>query len=583
MSGNKPVLHLFKEKIAASVAAATNGKLTEQQVLECLEDCKAAGYDFSLPMMKLRRYKIAEDPKVLAEEWKSNLKTNEWVSAAEVHTQEGKTPMHYLNMAVTKTTFFQHALGTVFDKQGGYGETDDYAGKTVCVEFSSPNIAKPFHAGHLRSTIMGNFLKNLYKTLGAKVHAINYLGDWGTQYGLLALGFKKYGNEEELTKDPIKHLFHVYVAINKDADADPAVKEEARGYFKRMEDGDEEVLSLWQRFRGLSIEEYKKMYKRLNVEFDVYSGESQMSEGMKEAVARMEEKKLLTTDEKGGEIVDLSKFKLGTAVIKKKDGATLYITRDLAAAKARHDEYKFDKSIYVVAAQQDLHFKQLFKMLEMMGYEWSNKCVHVNFGMVNGMKTRKGQVVFLEEILNEAKAVMLEKMQENKMGKLEEVENPELTADIVGLSAVVVQDLSAKRIKDYDFSWDRMTAKEGNTGPYLQYAHARLCSMDDKTASVPVTKDIDTSLLTEKEAYDLVYQIAKYPLVLQTCSQNMEPSTLVTYMFDLCGAISSAHLKLKVKDQEINLAKARKLVFWAARTTLGNALTMLGLVPLTRM
>jgi arginyl-tRNA synthetase len=188
----------------------------------------------------------------------------------------------------------------------------------------------------------------------------------------------------------------------------------------------------------------------LNVEFDVYSGESQMSEGMKEAVKLMEEKKLLTTDEKGGEIVDLSKFKLGTAVIKKKDGATLYITRDLAAAKARSEEYKFDKSIYVVAAQQDLHFKQLFKMLEMMGYEWSTKCVHVNFGMVNGMKTRKGQVVFLEEILNEAKAVMLEKMQENKMGKLEEVENPEQTADIVGLSAVVVQDLSAKRIKDYD-------------------------------------------------------------------------------------------------------------------------------------
>lgn len=268
--------------------------------------------------------------------------------------------------------------------------------------------------------------------------------------GLLALGFKKFGNEEELQKDPIKHLFYVYVEINKAAEADETVKEEARAYFRRMEDGDKEVLSLWERFRALSIEEYKKMYKRLNVEFDVYSGESQMSEGMKGAVKTMEEKKLLTTDAKGGEIVDLQKFKLGCAVIKKKDGATLYITRDLAAAKARHEEYKFDKSIYVVAAQQDLHFKQLFKMLEMMGYEWSNKCVHVNFGMVNGMKTRKGQVVFLEEILNEAKAVMLDKMEENKMGKLDEVADKEKTADIVGLSAVVIQDLSAKRIRDYD-------------------------------------------------------------------------------------------------------------------------------------
>jgi arginyl-tRNA synthetase len=256
------------------------------------------------------------------------------------------------------------------------------------VEYSSPNIAKPFHAGHLRSTIIGNFLKNLFRTLGADVTGINYLGDWGTQYGLLAVGFDKYGDEEKLKTNPIRHLFDVYVAINKDAENDPTVKENARAYFKRMEDGEAEALGMWRKFRDLSIEEYKKIYKRLNVEFDVYSGESLMSEGMLGAVKTLQEKNLLVTDEKGGEIVDLKKFKLGVTVVRKQDGATLYITRDIAAAKARADEYKFDKSIYVVAAQQDLHFKQLFKILELMGYEWANKAVHINFGMVNGMKTR---------------------------------------------------------------------------------------------------------------------------------------------------------------------------------------------------
>ena len=517
-----------------------------------------------------------------------------------VNVGEGKKAMTYVMFSFKKATFAKRVLEVVFTQKSDYGCTSDYAGKKVLVEFSSPNIAKPFHAGHLRSTIIGNFLRNLYKTLGADTTAINYLGDWGTQYGLLALGFKQFGDEELLAKNPIRHLFDVYVSANKVVDGEKEVskaakgveesafRDQARAYFKRMEDGDEEALSLWRRFRELSIAEYKKVYERLNVEFDVYSGESQMSAGMVDAVHRLEEKGLLQTDEKGAQIVDLRKYKANVAVIKKSDGATLYITRDLAAAKARMDEYKFDRCIYVVAAQQDLHFQQLFKMLELMGYEWADpkqaRLEHVNFGMVLGMSTRKGTVVFLEDILNEAREVMLEKMREDKFGKMSEIEDPEKTADIVGLSAVVIQDMSAKRIKDYKFSWDRMTSSEGYTGPFLQYTHARLCSMEDKTTDIPLTSDIDATLLVlDKPAIHLATTISRFPLVLHMCTLFHEPSTLVTYLFDLCAAISSAHSQLRVKGSAEDIAKARKLLFWAGRMVLHNGLKLLGLTPLTRM
>ena len=515
-----------------------------------------------------------------------------------VNVGEGKKALTYLMFSFNKSVFIKDVLAVVFKQGAEYGTTTDYKGQTVLVEFSSPNIAKPFHAGHLRSTIIGNFLRNLYKKLGANTTAINYLGDWGTQYGVLALGFKQFGNEEDLAKNPIKHLFEVYVKANKvqETEKEEAAakgttespfRDEARAYFKRMEDGDEEALGLWRRFRDMSIVEYKKVYERLNVNFDVYSGESQMTEGMLGAVKTLEEKSLLQTDQKGAQIVDLSKFKANVAVIKKSDGATLYITRDLAAAKARYEQYKFDKSIYVVAAQQDLHFQQLFKMLELMGYEWADpkqgRLTHVNFGMVLGMSTRRGTVVFLEDILNEARDVMLEKMKQDKFGKLEEIADPEKTADIVGLSAVVIQDLSARRIKDYQFSWDRMTSSEGSTGPFLQYTHARLCSMEDKTADIPLTDAINGDLLLDKPAVALAIAISRFPLVLHACTQNHEPSTLIAYLFDLSHAISSAHSQLRVKGSPDDIAQARKLLFWAGRMVLHNGLALIGLSPLTRM
>jgi arginyl-tRNA synthetase len=343
--------------------------------------------------------------------------------------------------------------------------------KRIIVEFSSPNIAKPFHAGHLRSTIIGGFLSNLYKGAGWDVIRINYLGDWGKQYGLLALGFEKYGSEEALNADPINHLYEIYVKINKDLTEEKekiaalkacgedalqleneGLDEQARRYFKAMEHKDEKALAQWARFRNLSITRYKETYARLNIHFDEYSGESQVKqEGMDRAAQIMAEKGV-SEESEGAVIVDFSKLikgKAGTSlekpIIKKKDGTALYLTRDITEMMQRDEKYHFDQMIYVVASQQDLHLKQLFKIIELMGYtDLAKRVQHVNFGMVLGMSTRKGTVKFLDDILRDVGEKMHEVMQKNE-SKYEQVENPLATADILGISSVMVQDMSGKR------------------------------------------------------------------------------------------------------------------------------------------
>lgn len=353
--------------------------------------------------------------------------------------------------------------------------------KRVIVEFSSPNIAKPFHAGHLRSTIIGGFLANLHTIMGWEVIKINYLGDWGKQYGLLANGYKLYGNEDELVKDPINHLFDVYVKINKDvgeeegpikelkdqiklkkergehvadlekkleALVDVSNDEKARRYFKSMEDGDEEALSLWKRFRDLSIQKYRETYARLNIDFDYYSGESQITAESLSSSYQMMEKAGVSEQSEGAIIIDFSKHgakKLGKAIVVRKDGTPLYLTRDIGAILERDETFQFDKMIYVVAAQQDLHLGQLFKVTELMGRkDLADRCQHVNFGMVRGMSTRKGTVKFLNDILKDVGEKMHEVMKKNA-AKYEQVEDPDKTADILGITSVMVQDMSGKR------------------------------------------------------------------------------------------------------------------------------------------
>ncbi|KAF9736821.1 arginyl-trna synthetase [Paraphaeosphaeria minitans] len=534
-------------------------------------------------------------------------------------------PQHLTSLVVPAALKFGKSYG--FNNfQGLRDPADPSKGrKKMIVEFSSPNIAKPFHAGHLRSTIIGGFLANLYDAAGWDVTRMNYLGDWGKQYGVLAIGFDLFGSEEKLVENPIGHLYDVYVKISKiqkDEDekmkelkakieelkkeekdtselekqlqevADNGVDEGARKYFKRMTEGEPVALGIWKRFRDLSIEKYKRTYARLNIRYDDYSGESQVKEESMDHAAKVMEEKKVSENSEGAIIVDLTKYskKLGKAVVRKKDGTSLYLTRDIAAVSERYEKYKFDKMIYVVASQQDLHLAQLFKILEAMDYkDLAAACTHINFGMVLGMSTRKGTAKFLDDILETVAEKMHEVMRTNQ-AKYEQVDDPEATADILGISAVMVQDMKGKRINNYTFDMDRMTSFEGDTGPYLQYAHARLCSITRKvTAAVPEIANIDLAsaadltLITETQGIDLVRQLAAWPDIFINTLKTQEPTTVLTYLFKLTHALSSSYDHLQILGSERETMLARLALYTAARQTLNNGMRILGLSPVERM
>ena len=488
-----------------------------------------------------------------------------------------------------------------------YGSNLSGQGKTMCIDFSSPNIAKPFHAGHLRSTIIGAFLANLYESSGWKVHRWNYLGDWGKQFGLLAVGWRRFGDQKALEEDAVKHLYDVYVAINRVAtptipEGTPEeeankitaegerVHDEARQFFKGMEDGDKECLDLWKLFRDLSIKKFQGTYARLNIHFDEYNGESQVSKSqMEDAVKKLKEVPGLISEDKGALIADLSKYKLEKAIVMRKDGTPLYLTRDIASIiermTVRNEGKGFDRLVYVVASQQDLHLAQLFKLAELLGYEWAKpsegRLMHINFGMVQGMSTRKGTVVFLEDILEQTRDNMHDVMRSNDV-KYAQVHDPEATAHQVGMTAVKIQDMSGKRGNNYVFDWARMLSFEGDTGPYLQYNFARMCSVErkNKEAGLELPEDVDADkircdLLTESKARELVVLLASWPDVVRSAFKDHQPSTIVTYCFRLTHTIASAWEVLIVKGAERDLALARLWLFRCAREVLGSALILL--------
>lgn len=588
-------LDVFKSYIAARLSPISG--VSSDTIFAALDlpPPKGDNGDLVLPLPRLG--KLKGKPMDLATQWAQGFPT-EFVTA--------KNSGIFLQFTFPEAQTKSFLIPRILEQGSAYGTFDTFKDKKVIVEFSSPNIAKPFHAGHLRSTIIGSFLSNVHAAMGWDVIRMNYLGDWGKQYGLLALGYEAFGNEEALEKDAISHLYEVYVKINAQATEEEAAEkarkekceaegseyipgqtlhDKARAYFKAMETGSEAELSVWRKFRDLSIVKLEQTYARLNIKYDIYSGESQVPQSkMNEAMDILKSKNLVAED-KGAQLIDLTSHskKLGKAIVQKRDGTTLYLTRDIGEAADRYEKHKFDKMIYVVAAQQDLHLAQLFKILELMGYEWASKCSHVNFGMVKGMSTRKGTAVFLDQILEEAKVTMHQVMQKNA-DKYAQIEDPEMVSDIVGISSVMIQDMSAKRINDYEFSWDRMTSFEGDTGPYMQYAHSRLCSMQRKSGlSDRDVLHADLSLLSEQSATDMVKLLAIWPAVVQQTYKAQEPSTIVTYLYRLCHAISGAYDKLWVHGQEAELAKARMALYISCKIVLGNGMQLLGLRPLERM
>ncbi|KAL2192754.1 arginyl-tRNA synthetase [Corynascus similis CBS 632.67] len=541
-----------------------------------------------VPRLRIKGKKPAEQCAELAAAFPDNHPLFQKPVAVGIHLPVFFTPLSLPRLV----------LPYIFQRQQSYGNdpdvglrnhaTPDQGRKKVIVEFSSPNIAKEFHAGHLRSTIIGAFIANLYEAMGWDVIKVNYLGDWGKQFGLLAVGWQRFGSEEELAREPLKHLLDI---------ESRGLFAERNAFFSRMEAGDEETIALWRRFRDISVDRYIATYARLNIDFDEYSGESQVNKATIERVESVLREKGIYEQNKGSWIIDFDKHGskgLGLAVVRSRTGTTTYLLRDVAAILDRAEKYAFNKIIYVVSTEQDLYFRRVFRTVELMGRpDLAARLQHVNFGKVMGMSSRLGNVQLLGDILDQSREAMHEVMRRNKV-KYSQVEDPDAVAEKVGISAVMVQDMSGKRINNYPFDIGRMTSFEGDTGPYLQYCHARLNSIlrkagltrQDLADHLENHPDgLDADVLGDKpHAADLLRLMAQYPDVTAMAFKTLEPSTILTYLFRLAHQLSSCYDVLQVVGAEggRDVVLARAALYEGARQVLERGMRLLGLSPVER-
>ena len=529
--------------------------------------------DFAFPCFKLAKV-FRKAPNMIAADLAENIEAKGAIS--KVMPLGG-----YVNFFVNKSQLAETVINDVLTKKEKYGHTDLGQEKAVVIDFSSPNIAKPFHIGHIRTTVIGNALYKIYDSQGYNVVRVNHLGDYGTQFGKLIVAFKLWGSKEAVEANPIPELLKLYVKFHEEAEQKPEMEDEARAWFTKLENGDEEAKALWQWFRDESLKEFARVYDLLDIEFDSYAGESFYSDKMGVVIDQLKEKGLLVQSQ-GTNVVDLEEFNMPPALITKNDGSTLYMTRDLAAAIYRKNTYDFDKCIYVVGSQQSLHFQQLFKVLELMGFEWSKDLVHTPFGMValeeGTMSTRKGRVVFLEDVLKQA----VEKTKEIVLSKNPNAKNVEQIAKQVGVGAVVFQELSNSRIKDYTFSWSRTLSFEGETGPYVQYTHARCCAVLRK-AEEEVTTDINYDLLSDGDGAEVLKVIGSFNKSILAAMRKNEPHIITRFVLDLAQAFNKFYHDNPILVEDAELRKARLALVAATRQTIENALALLGMHAPERM
>ena len=529
--------------------------------------------DFAFPCFKLAKV-FRKAPNMIAADLAENIEAKGAIS--KVMPLGG-----YVNFFVNKSQLAETVINDVLTKKEKYGHTDLGQEKAVVIDFSSPNIAKPFHIGHIRTTVIGNALYKIYDSQGYNVVRVNHLGDYGTQFGKLIVAFKLWGSKEAVEANPIPELLKLYVKFHEEAEQKPEMEDEARAWFTKLENGDEEAKALWQWFRDESLKEFARVYDLLDIEFDSYAGESFYSDKMDSVIETLKDKKLLVQSQ-GTNVVDLEEYNMPPALITKNDGSTLYMTRDLAAAIYRKNTYDFDKCIYVVGSQQSLHFQQLFKVLELMGYEWSKDLIHVPFGMValeeGTMSTRKGRVVFLEDVLKQA----VEKTKEIVLSKNPNAKNVEQIAKQVGVGAVVFQELSNSRIKDYTFSWSRTLRFEGETGPYVQYTHARCCAVLRK-AEEEVTADINYDLLSEGDGAEVLKVIGSFNKAILAAMRKNEPHIITRFVLDLAQAFNKFYHDNPILVDDVEVRKARLALVAATRQTIENALALLGMHAPERM
>jgi arginyl-tRNA synthetase len=509
----------------------------------------------------------------------------------------------YVNFFISREALCEDVIFSVLADPDGYGSADIGTGHKVIVEYSSPNIAKPFHIGHIRSTVIGASIDKIYRFLGYDTVRINHLGDYGTQFGKMIVAYKRWGNRDDVDKQPIATLLSYYTKFHEEAKTDPSLEDEARETFANLERGGAEETELWQWFREESLKEFGRVYDMLGTEFDSYAGESFYTDKMERVIGELEVKGLLEESE-GAQIVDLSAYEMPPALIRKKDGSTLYITRDIAAAIYRKENYDFDKNLYIVASQQNLHFRQWKQVLKLMGHEWSDDCVHIPFGLVSledgTMSTREGRVIFLEDVLKAA----VEKTREIVVEKNVNTDDTDLTARQVGIGAVIFNELHNNRIKDYVFSWDKVLNFDGETGPYVQYAHARAASLirksspitlpffgriiegagDSKVQEREAEKDcfvenarIDLSMLKGDSAYALAKSIYAFPDVVKEAGEKYEPSVVTRHIVSVAQAFNRFYHDEQIIVENPAEREAKLALVFAAKQVIKTGLALLGI------
>lgn len=528
--------------------------------------------DFAFPCFQLAKV-MRKAPNAIAQELSEN------INKEGFERVENLGP--YLNFFLDKSSFVKEIIEEVMKEGDKYGASNIGEGRNVTIDFSSPNIAKPFHVGHLVSTAIGNSLYRMFNFAGYNSVGINHLGDWGTQFGKLISAYKRWVDEEKLESEPIKELLRIYVKFHDEAEKDPSLEDEGRMYFKKLEEGDEESITLWKRFTELSLKEFQKVYNMLGVKFDSYAGESFYNDKMDAVVEELKEKNLLV-ESNGAMVVSLDEYNMPPCIILKSDGATIYATRDLAAAEYRKATYDFAKNIYVVGKDQSLHFKQVYKTLELMGYDWAKDCMHVAFGLVKfadrKLSTRKGEVIFLEDLLNESISKTMEIINE----KNPELENKEEVATKVGVGAMIFTYLKNSRERDIVFDWKEMLSFDGETGPYVQYTYARANSILRRHTETGTS--CDYSKLTSPEEFELAKTLAGLQSTVLQALDKAEPSVVTRYVIDVAKAFNkfyNTHSVLNVEDE--GLKEARIMLTEATCQVIKNALYLIGLETVEKM
>ena len=553
----------FVKDIAAAIANAAN--LNTEEIEGNIEvPAKAEMGDYAFPCFKLAKV-LRKAPPVIANEIAEKIEKPGFVS--DIQIVGG-----YLNFFVDKSVFVENAIKNALDEN--YTKSNIGEGKTIVIDYSSPNIAKPFHVGHLRSTAIGNALYKIYSALGYNVVGINHLGDWGTQFGKLIVAYKLWGNKEEVEKNDINELSRIYVKFHEEAEKDPSLNEEARSWLVKMQEGDKEALDLWKWFCEISMKEFNRIYDRLGITFDSYAGESFYNDKMQAVVDEIKEKNLLT-ESQGAQIVDLEKYNMPPCLILRSDGGTLYPTRDISAAIYRKNTYDFEKCIYITALDQNLHFSQWFKVIELMGYDWADKLVHVPFGLVSlgdgKLSTRKGHVVLMEDILNSSVEKTLNIIEE----KNPDLPHKEEVAEAVGIGAIIFEDLYNSRIKNVVFNMERMLNFDGETGPYAQYTHARACSIIRRAGDVDA--NVDYSLITDAASVNVAKVLNEFPDKLVEAADKNEPYIVTRHIIEICKAFNKFYNENNILNSEGSLKNARLAVVVAVRNAIKLGLSLIGL------